>query len=163
MRRLLSAILVVMCASCATPAGGQKPRFVVFEPVVRNRLAEEWHEENRFQRERGYCLVARVQPGPVYDTWRVHYIERAREIMATTRSILPVCPDSTTTILHVHPPGFCVDALGNECYHGGDNGYQCQPSPNDIQFLLRSRRVMDAVQCGKNQIVPFFRDGGGFF
>lgn len=160
MRALVLALAVLLFARAA-PA--QKPRFVVFEPNVRNRLAEEWHEENRYQNERAYCLAVRVQPGVIYDTWRVHYIERARELAATTKSVVPVCPDSTDAILHVHPPGFCVDDKGNECYLGGDNGYQCQPSPQDLHFLKRSRRIFDVIQCGRQQLVPVFRDGAGFY
>lgn len=156
MRPLIAfALLVSACA----PLNAQKPRFVAFEPAVRNRLAEEWHEDNRYQHERGYCLRVGVVEGQLFDTWRVHYVERAKEIASTPRSLIPICPDSTDAILHTHPPATCADDVGNDCYPGGDGGYQCQPSPNDMNFLRRSKRKFDVVQCGKNQLVPFFRDG----
>jgi hypothetical protein len=140
-----------------------KPRFVLIDSLVRVRLAEEWDPDNRYQRERAYCLMVTVESGANFDTWRVHSVQRAHEPYATPSSVVPVCPDSTQVVLHVHPPSWCSDAVGNVCYLGGRNGYQCQPSPNDRNFLLKSRRTLDLIQCGPNQFLPMFRDGAGFF
>lgn len=166
MKAALIALAVGMITATPAEAPAQKPRLVVFEAATRTRLAEEWDDDNRWQRERGYCLSIEVRPGKDYDTWRVTLIQRAMEPVATPTSVLPVCPDSTQAILHTHPPGACEDEMiGNKCTIGPETeyGYLCQPSPNDRAFLRRSRRKVDIVQCGPNQYVPYFRDGEGFY
>lgn len=154
--RLLVLALATLLFAKAAPA--QKPKFVIFDAPVRVRLAEEWDEDNRYQRERAYCLWARVEPGLRFDVYRVYTIQRATEYGASPHGILPVCDPGVTAILHTHPPTQCFDREGNVCELGGDYAHQCQPSPNDKDFLRRSRREFDAVQCGEKQIVILWRD-----
>lgn len=157
-------VLVLALGFVFETCGAQeRPRFVVIDTAVRNRLAEEWHDENRYQRERAYCASVKVEAGPLFDRWRVTRVERAQEIRATPSSVIPVCDDSTDAILHVHPPHRCRDLNGNDCALGEDEAYQCQPSPADLNFLRRSRRKLDLVQCGRTNYVPYFRDGAGFY
>ena len=155
MRALVVALAVLLFAKAA-PA--QKPKFVIFDIAVRERLAEEWDEDNRYQRERAYCLWVRVEPGVVFDVHRVYTIQRATEYGASPGGISPVCPVGTSAILHVHPPSVCHDREGNRCELGGDYAFQCQPSPNDKDFLRRSRREFDSIQCGEKQFVILWRE-----
>lgn len=166
MKATLITFIAAMVSATPAEAPAQKPRLVVVEAATRTRLAEEWDDDNRWQRERGYCLSVEVRVGANYDIWRVTLIQRALEPISTPTSVLPVCPEPTQVILHTHPPGSCEDAtLGNKCEIGPatEFGYLCQPSPNDREFLRRSKRSLDIVQCGPNQFVPYFRDGAGFY
>lgn len=161
-RALVLALAVLLFAQ-SQPIPAQKPRFVAIDSAVRARLAEEWDDDNRYQRERAYCLMVTVEAGVIFDTWRVHSITRAPEPRATPNAVVPACPETTQVVIHTHPPGWCHDVEGNDCQFGGDRAYQCQPSPQDRAFLRASKRTLDLIQCGPHQFVPTFRDGEGFY
>lgn len=134
------------------------------DTAVRNRLADEWQQDNRFQHERGYCVLyltmSRVLNGqPLVLYWVVDII-RSDEDAGSATSVNIGCPPNIAnqTLLHIHPPALCPEHDdGRHCVLHDPLGQQCFASPTDMRELNKSNQPFWLLQCDKYAIVPVWR------
>lgn len=171
---ILSALLSIVAATYS--AGAQQrdtvPSIIptdafpilLVDDVVRNRLAEEWHPDNRYQHERGYCATFTTEFRWSWDGPIVFYtltsIRRAEESGTSPNGIMRIkCPDQPDIAqLHTHLSSQCITADdGASCVIGGKWANQCFESPPDRRSLERSKKPFALIQCDRLAIVPVWR------
>lgn len=141
---------------------------LLVDTAVSNRLAEEWEPNNRYQHERGYCVLYTTEyhEGNIFDPpvviYRLTKVVRADESGTSPSGIVDMtCPGEHlpfVTFLHVHPPTTCADVdEGTSCKTGGEYSNQCYPSSTDMRTLLNSSKPFELIQCDRHAIVPFWR------
>lgn len=162
---LLFAILAMLIAESITSeeSEAQFPVLVV-DTAVRNRLAEEWEPNNRYQHERGYCVsyteeYAFTWKGPLV-VYRLTAISRANEERTSGTSIGRMSCGAIAgpwVFLHTHPPTQCRTYDDTSCEVGGAYAYQCFPSDTDMRTLNRSSKPFSLIQCDEHAVVPYWR------
>jgi hypothetical protein len=154
-RRLVVAAFVLLLSAAAR---WQEP-LVLVDRAIRERLAEEWHADDRYQSERIYHVwyTQRWEDGNY--VFRIVDIMRAYEEGGTPSGVgYEPIDDARVTTLHTHPPTTCDDPEdGGTCAVGGDYAYQCFPSDADMESLNRSKQVFALIQCDKWALVPYWR------
>lgn len=156
---LLFSVVPERCISAQQPF----PVLAV-DTAVRNRLADEWQQDNRFQHERGYCVLyltvsKTVNDQPIVLYWVVDIL-RADEVRGTSTSVAMECPDEipNQTLLHIHPPTLCPEHDdGRHCVLHDPMGQQCFASPGDMRELNKSNQPFWIIQCDQHALVPIWR------
>lgn len=155
MRRLVLTLMLLICVMGAIAP--QAEPTVLVNKDVRERLAEEWQDGNRYQSERIYNVWYNVETDMYGRTqYRVTAIRRAYEVGATPSGVAADIAEGAT-ILHTHPPTSCLDPDdGGTCISGGDDAYQCFPSPVDRRTLVELKKPFALIQCDRWALVPFW-------
>lgn len=174
--------IIALCLLLSPPLTAQRPPeahdsvlvipkgafpVLLVDTAVRNRLAEEWEPNNRYQHERGYCArytvtVRYTWDGPIA-VYELTSILRADESGTSPNSIARAsCPDEPQMVfLHTHPPTTCTDDDdGKSCTIGGLYGSQCDPSPTDQKSLEQSGKPFGVIQCAATGLAPFWNRKG---
>jgi hypothetical protein len=163
--RFVACYVALLLVSCEVIEGQQRPfPLLAVDTSVRNRLAEEWQQDNRYQHERGYCILFqtdrfRDSSGMPYVLYTVTAIMRAREGSTSGTNSSFSCPDApNVTTLHTHPPAVCPEHdEGAGCVLNHAFGQQCYPSPTDVRNLERSGEPFWLIQCDTHALVPLWR------
>lgn len=175
---LLAPLFVLLAYTCQAQRPPEAPRadstvaipkgafpVLLVDTAVKNRLAEEWEPNNRYQNERGYCVrfTAQVQYSfwnPPVVIYRITSIERAEEEGASPIGIKKVTCQSNgpnVAFLHTHPASSCAsDGESTTCTPGGEWGNQCFPSPTDMRSLELSDKPFGVIQCDRMGLAPFW-------
>lgn len=144
---------------------GLKPRFVVLDDYVRDKLSAEWdkHAHEQVKLERAFCL------GWQYDIWagevayRVTQISDADSVEATVNSVRFVCPQGDRIAeVHIHPDQTCIESRTTgilNCWDGGPYAHQCLPSDADRRYLSWVKQPFGIVQCTREGTVFYFPMG----
>jgi hypothetical protein len=166
MRRMLRRALLALALLGSKSAAAQQGHLVLVAPAVRAQLARAWDDTSPDQHERAYCMV--LEPMPTVEfpkRYMVMSLLTAHVTKSSGYSVEPHCPDlANIAVLHTHNPVTCQrvnQALyySADCAMGGNDAWQCMPSPQDNRFLRRfSQMPFHGVQCDRNAINFYWQD-----
>lgn len=142
------------------PAPRAVPQYVLVDSAVRVQLADAWDDVGANQHERAYCLAYIVVHARNATLYHVVAAVPATVVESHPTGITARCPrahadDFGSTMLHTHPPATC-DAGEVHCRLGGDNAWECFPSPPDEFALRQTGAPFNLVQCDRHGLVPYW-------
>ena len=136
------------------------PAQLVVSEAVHDSLAAHW-QAGTDATEQGWCVTAHAaQLGNVPVIYLTQVTRPDSVWAADAYRVGFRCPDAAYW-LHTHTPVTCqvnlmLGVQPGSCRKGGDDAWECQPSPSDQVRLTMSGRSVAFIQCDQHAIIAYY-------